>query len=97
MASVWANRVSSPLTVSSYAFGRFNQLRIGLLHHVPHGVHHVVHEWAISFQPPAVPDCAADDFAKHVAATFVRRQHAIGNQECAARAWSAITRSEAAW
>ena len=42
----------------------------------------------------AVADGTTDDAPQHIAAAFVRRQHAVGDQEEQARIWSAMTRRE---
>jgi predicted exporter len=42
----------------------------------------------------AVAQRAADDPPQHVAAALVAGQHAVDDQEAAARMWSAITRSD---
>jgi hypothetical protein len=57
------------------------QVRIGLAHQLDQVGHQLVEERRLLAQLVAVADGAADDAALHVAAAFVRRDHAVGHQE----------------
>jgi hypothetical protein len=57
------------------------QLRIGHAHLGDQVGHHLVEEGGAGAQLVAVADGAADDAAQHVAAAFVARDDAVGDQE----------------
>ncbi len=57
------------------------QLRIRATHFIAYGIHHIAHEWLLLAELTAVPYAATENLAKHVAAAFIRRQHAVGDEE----------------
>ena len=50
-------------------------------HLIPHGQHHLVHERLLLPQQPSVPNTAPQNLTQHIPTPFIRRLHAIGNQE----------------
>ena len=62
------------------AFGAF-QFRIGLAHLGHQCRHQPVHERVFRTDEMRVAHGPAHDPAQHIAAAFIRRQHAVGNQE----------------
>ena len=58
-----------------------DQFRVSVLHHLDDTAADFVKERLIQAQGLAVVQGAAHDEAQHVAAAFVRGQHAVGNQE----------------
>ena len=63
------------------AIGALDQLRIRILHQVANREHHLKQERFLLPQQSSMPNRAANDLAQHVAAAFIRRQHAIGDEE----------------
>ncbi len=58
------------------------QFRIGLAHLAHQYRHEAPHQRVFGAEQLGVAHAAAHDAAEHVAAAFVRRQHAVGDQEC---------------
>ena len=56
-------------------------MRIGIAHQFNQGTGKLVEERFVRTQLVTVAGCTADDPAQHKATAFVRRHHAIGNQE----------------
>ena len=63
------------------AFGVLDELGIGDLHLVAHGLHHLEHERLLLAEEAAVANAATENLAQDVAAAFVGRLNAIGDQE----------------
>jgi hypothetical protein len=66
---------------ASDAHGMLFEFGIGVIHFPANGGGHDRQKRHGRVQFVCVHERAADDFAQHVAAAFVRRDHAIGNQE----------------
>ena len=64
-----------------HASSRIIQLRISPLHQIPHGINHLVEKRLFLPQQPSMPNPAPQNLAQHIAASFIRRQHAVVNQE----------------
>jgi hypothetical protein len=81
LASVSKKRSSSAFSVSMMRFSSAYELRIRIAHQLDEVGHQLVEERLLLAQLIAVADGAAHDAALHVAAAFVRRDHAVGHQE----------------
>ena len=62
---------------------QLHQLRIGIAHLLDQGRHQFVEERTGGAQLITVAYGPANDTAQYIPATFVARQHAVGDQECA--------------
>ena len=63
------------------AGGGIGEFGIGALHEVADGIDHVEEKGLLLAEEAAMADAATKDFAQNVAAAFVRRDHAIVDEE----------------
>ena len=64
-----------------HAPSRINQLRISPLHQVAHSVDHLKQKWLFLSQQPPMPNPTPQNLPQHIPAPFIRRQHAVIDEE----------------
>jgi hypothetical protein len=64
-----------------YALRVLFQFRISAFHQVADGEDHLIHEWFFGAEKTSMTDAATQDFAQHVAAAFIGRDHAVSDKK----------------
>ncbi len=79
---MWAKRVSSPKIILANAIDGFVEFGIRPAHRRVNGARHFRHEWLVRTEQSSVTNAAAQNLSQDVAAAFIGRNHAVGNQKC---------------